>query len=120
MLGPIWRMTDDALGTTSWRYYELFTSRARTERLAATDLFWASERVDQMAKGGIGVVDLFVTLSDTAKDDAARADLGWGPVKDFIRRHRQTFNSEIEAASRQNLISRRCCVTGEVDPVEVS
>jgi hypothetical protein len=96
-------MTDGALVTTYWRYYELFTSEDRAERLAAVDWSWASEQVDQTVReGGSGAVDLLVALADVARDEPARAYLGAGPVERFVRQHGEAFHTELEAASRQN------------------
>ena len=56
-----------------------------------------------MAKEGEpGIIDLLVTLSETAPDDAGRAYLGAGAVEDFVHRHQQTLRADIEAASRQS------------------
>jgi hypothetical protein len=97
------RMPENELVPTYWRHYELSNSDNRADRLAAAELFWAWEEVDQAAKdGGPGIVDLLVALADTAPDDAARAYLGAGPVEDLIRLHGERLRSEIETAAREN------------------
>jgi hypothetical protein len=92
-------MTADELVTTFWRHYALSKSDARSDRLAADELFWAWEQVDQAAKeGGTGIVTLLVALSAAAPDEAARAYLGAGPVETLVRLHGTTLNAEIEVA----------------------
>jgi hypothetical protein len=95
-------MTDEVV-PTYWRHYELLASENRADRLAADELFWAWEQVDQAAKdGGPGIVDLLVALSDAAPNDAALAYLGAGPVEDLVRLHGARLRGEVETASRQN------------------
>ena len=101
-------MADDELVYAYWRHYQLSNSDDRSDRLAADELFWARERVDQAAKeGGPEIVGLLVALSDAAPDDAApddaaRAYLCAGPIEDLVRLHRATLGTEIDAASRRS------------------
>jgi hypothetical protein len=96
-------MTQDELVSAYWRHYGLSNSDERTDRLAADDQFWAWEQVDRAARAGEpGIVDLLVSLSEAAPDDAAREYLGAGPVEDLVRLHTGDLGAEIEKAARQS------------------
>lgn len=106
-----------------WRYFGL-SSGDRADRLAAEDLFWAWERVTELAEGETAeAISTLVALAQAAPgtpgvdlmdDDrllTSLAYLGAGPVEDFINAHGEEAVQPIDTAARRNeriRIALRC------------
>ena len=68
-----------------WEYHQRFTSENRTDRLAAADVEWAPEHVDNLVRSAPSeIITLLVAIADGAPDDTALAYLGAGPVEDLL------------------------------------
>ena len=86
-----------------WEHYRRTTSIDRAERLTADDTQWAWAAVDDLVRSHPeAVVEVLVTLADTAPDDEALAYLGAGPVEDLIRNASDVVVDRIEGAACRN------------------
>ncbi|MDQ6614806.1 MAG: hypothetical protein M3083_08680 [Actinomycetota bacterium] len=84
-------------------YWEEYEYRHRGDDVRADASFWAWEVVDGAARhGSDSVLGLLVALADAARDDAALAYLGAGPVEDLVNGHGERLGHAIEAAADEH------------------
>ena len=111
-------MSLDELIDAYWEQWRLRTSRERTDRLHADDVFWAYEVVEAFIRnrpieawyytpertpdlGGVDRLDFIVRLLERAPDsDDAMAYAGAGPVESYIQVWRDV--DRVEAMAQTN------------------
>jgi hypothetical protein len=95
-------MVDAILPEAYWRRYVLMFRGSREQRLAAGELDWADDEVQEALGEPVKAVSLLVRLADAAPDEQALAYLGAGPIEDLLVDPAPTVVDEIEQAARRN------------------
>jgi hypothetical protein len=86
-----------------WRHYVLGNSGSRTERLAADEVVWAWEEVEEEVRTPTPrTFELLLALADAAKDKQSLGYLGAGPIEDLINWNGSEFLKEVEKCARRS------------------